>query len=220
MTYTDDLVDERIRAAVPRDDDSNWRDVRRRARRKQAPAALAAGAIVAALLAAPAFAFRDQIADWWGTSSPERGEFVKAVAECGQGNFTLSFHPEGGAVVRQGEQTLARASLTEREIECDAPIRLVKSTPAESPYHGALDGRSYGATRVRCVTNVPLEIMVNPVWYEDETTGSWRVIGSSLLVAERETKRSIASAVFKRGPTDGRNWSRTYWNPAVCSART
>lgn len=213
MTYTNDLVDERIRSAVPDYDDSNWRDVRRRARRKAAPAVLAAGLIIAVLLAAPAVAFRSQLDDLWAQAEPEKNLYVRAVADCGEDTFTLEFDPERGAVVRQDGQTLARASLTGREIDCHGPVRMFKSTPDEFPYHGELDGRSDAATTVTCATDARLQIVINPIWFGSKLTGS------TLGVAERATKRLIASAVFERDPGDGRNWSRTYWNSAVCSAR-
>lgn len=210
---SDDLLDERIRSAVPRYDDSNWRDVRRRARRQAAPAALAAAGIVTVLLAAPAFAFRHQIADLWASAEPEKNLYVRAFADCGQGTFTVEFDPTRGATVRQDGQTLARASLTERQIECDAPIRRFKGTPDESPYHGEPDGVSHDATKVTCATDAALEVAVNPVWYGSE------IVGSNLLVAERGTKRLIATAGFKRDPTDGRTYSQAYWDTSVCSAR-
>jgi hypothetical protein len=208
----DELLDERIRSTVPRYDDSDWGDVRRRARRKAAPAALAAVGIMTVLLAAPAFALRHQIADLWASAEPEKNLYVRAFADCGQGTFTLEFDPERGAVVRQAGQTLARASVTDRQIECDAPIQRFKGTPAESPYHGEPDGISHAATKVTCVTDVELEVAVNPVWFGSE------IVGSNLLVAERGTKRLIATAGFKRGP-DGRNYSQTYWDTRICSAQ-
>ena len=209
----DELLDERIRSAVPGYDDSNWRDVRRRARRKAAPAALAAAGIITVLLAAPAFALRHQIADLWASAEPEKNLYVQAFADCGQGTFILEFDPAHGAAVRQDGQTLARASLTDRRIECDAPIRHFKGTPDESPWHGELEGSS-AATTVICETDVELQVAVNPVWYRSE------IVGSNMLVADRKTKRLIASAGFKRDPTDDRTYSQTYWDTRMCSART
>lgn len=217
MTHSDELIDERIRAAVPRHDNPNWPDVRRRARRKSTPVAVAAILIVAILVAAPAFAFRSQLDDLWSTAEPEKGVFVQAVADCGVGPFTLEFDPERSAVVRQLGKPLAHASLTEREIDCRAPIRSLKVTPAESPWHGLLDSRSYGTATVSCAVEGPLRIVVNPIWLD--VAGESPIVGSTLLVAERHTSRSIASAVFKREPGDARNWSRTYWDSRVCSAQ-
>jgi hypothetical protein len=209
----DELLDERIRSAVPRYDDSDWRDVRSRARRKAAPAVLAVAGIVTVLLAAPAFAFRHQIADLWASAEPERNLYVRAFADCGEGTFMLAFDPEGGARVLHEGQTLARASLTDRQIECDAPIRHFKGTPDENPWHGELEGKSSAATTVICETDVELQVAVNPVWYRSE------IVGSNMLVADRKTRRLIASAGFKRDPTDDRAYSETFWDPRVCSAR-
>jgi hypothetical protein len=209
----DELLDERIRSAVPRQGDSDWRDVRRRARRKAAPAILAAAAIVTVLLAAPAFALRHQIADLWASAEPEKNLYVTAVADCGHGTFTLEFDPDRDAIVLQDGQMLAHASLNDRQIDCDAPIHELKATPDESPWHGDLEGTSSVATTVTCQTDVDLQIGVNPVWFGDE------IVGSSLLVADRYTKRLIASAGFKRDPTTDTRYSDTYWDTKVCSAR-
>lgn len=214
MTYTNESVDERIRSAVPHSNDSNWRDVRRRARRKRAPAALAAGLIIATLVVAPAVAFRSQLDDLWATAEPEKNLYVRAIAECGEGTFTLEMDPKTGGVVRQGGQTLARATMTEREIQCDGRIRGEKSTPDEGIYTGT-DQRSYAATKLTCETDVPLVIVVNPIWYEDKRAFS----GSVLLVAERGTRRAFASAVLRSDPDTGRNWSAVHWDSDVCSAR-
>jgi hypothetical protein len=210
----DELLDERIRSAVPRHDDSDWSDVRRRARRKAAPAALAVAAIITVLLAAPAFALRHQISDLWASAEPERNLYVTAVADCGQGTFTLEFDPESGATVLQDGQTLAHASLSDRQIDCQAPIRQLKGTPDESPWHGDLDGTTSAATTLTCQTGFDLQVGVNPVWFGNE------IVGSSLLVADRETQRLIASAGFKRDPTTDTRYSDTYWDTRVCSART
>jgi hypothetical protein len=209
MRYTDELLDERIRSAVPDYDDSNWGDVRRRARRKALPAALAGTFIVAVLLAAPAFALRHQIADLWKEASPQTNQYVVAFARCGQGSFSVEFDPVRGAAAKQGGQTLATASLSDRQIECDAPIRTFKSTPDGSPWHGELTARSYEATTVTCETNAALEVAVNPIWNE-----YGKIVGSALLVADRNTRQVIASAVF-----DSPASSRTYWMESICSAR-
>lgn len=212
MKYTDELLDERIRSAVPHYDDSNWGDVRRRARRKALPAAMAATLIVAVLLAAPAFALRHQIVDLWKQASPQTNQYVRAFAQCGQGTFSIEFDPARGAAAVQGGQTLATASLSDRQIECDAPIHPFKSTPDGSPWQGELKGRSYEATTVTCETSAALEVAVNPIWNQ-----YGQIVGSALLVAERSTRRTIASAVFERDET--RNWSRAYWMKSVCTAR-
>jgi hypothetical protein len=209
---TDELLDERIRAALPRDDDSDWRDVRRRARKKAAPAALALTAVVSALIAAPAFAFRHEIADLWARAEPERNLYVRAFAECGEGSFTLEFHPEQGAVVRQGGRTLARASVSDRQIECDASIHSFKGTPDESRrYHGELVGRDSASVAITCRTDALLEVGVNPIWYRSDITGS------AIVVADRQTKRYIAAASFKRDPFTGRIWARASWDATRCA---
>jgi hypothetical protein len=213
MTMTDELLDERIRSAVPDYDDSDWRDVRRRAIRKRFPAALAVGAIIAVLVAGSAFALRHQIADLWSSAEPAKGLYVRAFANCGQGPFTLEFHPARGAVVRQGEDTLARASFTDRQIECNAPIHTFKGTPDESPYHGGLEARSYEATTVTCQTGAALQVAVNPIWDEHGN-----IVGSTMLVAERATRQTIASAALKEpDPTAYPGTSRIYYAPDVCT---
>lgn len=65
----------------------------------------------------------------------------------------------------------------------------------------ATDRRSYAATVVICETEVPLEIGVNPIWYDDRDTGQRRINGSTLLVAERGTRRLFASAVLRTDRT-------------------
>jgi hypothetical protein len=209
---TDELLDERIRAALPRDDDSDWRDVRRRARRKAAPAALALTAVVTALIAAPAFAFRHEIADLWATAEPDRNLYVRAFAPCGEGTFTLEFHPGRGAIVRRGGRTLARVSVSDRQIECDAPIQSSKGTPDENRrYHGELAGPQSEGVSITCLTDALLEVGVNPIWYGSD------ISGSAIVVAERQTKRAIASASFKRDPFSGRIWANAYWDATRCA---
>jgi hypothetical protein len=214
MSYPDDLIDERMRSLAPRDGDSDWGDVRRRARRKAAPTLLAAVLIVGALLAAPAVAFRSQLDDLWAEAEPEKGLFVRAIAACGEGRFSLKMDPKVGAIVLQDGETLAQATMTEREIRCAGRIRSVKSTPDEAAYT-ATDRRSYAATIVTCETDVPLEIAVNPIWYSNER----RINGSTLIVAERGTRRLFASAVLRTDPDTGRNWSAAHWDSRACSAR-
>jgi hypothetical protein len=212
VTLTDELLDERIRAAVPRNDDSDWRDVRRRARRKRAPAALALGAIVAVLVAGPAFALRQQILDLWSSSEPAKGLYVRASADCGQGPFTLEFKPAGDAVVRQGGDVLTRASFRDRHIECDAPIHTFKGRADESPYQGELDASSYEATTLTCQTTAALQVAVSPIWNERE-----EIDGSTMLVADRATRELIASAVLKEpDPTASPGTSRIYYASDVC----
>lgn len=214
MTITDELLDERIRSAVPRNADSNWRDVRRRATRKRAPAALAVGAIIAILVAGPAFALRHQIADLWASAEPTSNLYVRAFADCGQGPFTLEFNPALGAVVRQGRDTLARASVTDRQIECDAPIRTFKGTPDESPYRGEPGGRSYQATTITCQTDAALHVAVNPIWDEHG-----KIVRSTMLVADRATRQVIASTVLKEpDPTASPGTSRINYASDVCRA--
>jgi hypothetical protein len=209
---TDELLDQRIRAAVPRYDDSDWRSVRRRARRKAAPVAVAVAAIGTALIAAPAFAFRHQIAELWATAEPDHNLYVRAFARCGVGSFTLEFHPERGAVVLQGGETLARASVSDRQIDCDARIQSFKGTPDESRYSGELAGPRSESVTIACRTDALLEVGVNPIWYR--TT----ISGSALVVAERQTRRAIASASFKRDRVGGRLWANVYWDAERCSA--
>ena len=219
MTYTDDLVDDRIRSAVPGADAPNWHDVRRRARRKRMPAALAVGAIVATLIVTPAVAFRSALDDLWAQSEPEKGLYVRAMAECGEGTFTFEMHPERGAVVRQGRQTLARATMTKREIECEAPIRVSKSMMEEFRYSDTgIDRRSYARTELTCEAGVPLEIVVNPIWYHDGDTGEIRINGTNLFVAERGKRRLFASAILRGDPNGSRNWSAVHWDSSVCTA--
>jgi hypothetical protein len=215
MSTTDDLLDERLRLAVPRHDDSDWRDVRRRARRKGAPTAVAAAAIVAILIAGPAFALRHQIEDLWSSAEPAKNLYVLAYADCGQGPFTLVFDPVDGAVVRQGGETLATASVADRRIECDAPIHTFKGTPDEDPYQGGGPWRaSYEATTVTCETDAALQVAVNPIWERSE------IVGSSLVVAERATRDVIASAVLKEpDPTASPGTARTYFARGVCRTR-
>lgn len=212
MTMTDALLDERIRSAAPRYDDSNWRDVRRRARRKRTPAVLAVGVAIAILVAGPAFALRHRIADLWASAEPAKGLYVRAYADCGEGQFTFEFDPVRGAVVRHDGETLAKASVTDRRIECNAPIHTLKGPPAEDPYHGELEARSYAATTVTCQTHTALQVAVNPIWDEDG-----KIVGSTMLVAERATRQLIASAVTKEPePTARPGTSRIYYASGIC----
>lgn len=216
MRYSDDLIDERIRSLAPREDESDWSDVRRRARRKAAPTALMVGVVVAALLATPAVAFRNQLDDLWRQAEPDKNLYVRVIAECGEGAFKLEMDPRRGAVILQNGDTLARATLTEREIGCAGRIRHFKSTPDEARYSGT-DRRSSAPTTVTCKTNALLEIGLNPIWYED---GSGRRInGSTIFVAERGTRRLLASAVLRTDPHTGQNWSAAHWDSSICSAR-
>jgi hypothetical protein len=145
---------------------------------------------------------------------------VRAIAECGEGTFTFEMHPERGAVVRQGGQTLARATMTKREIECEAPIRVSKSMMDEFVYaDSGIDRRSYAATELTCEAGAPLEIVVNPIWYQDDDTGRFRFNGTNLFVAERGTRRLLASAILRRDPRGDRNWSAVHWDSTVCRAR-
>jgi hypothetical protein len=212
MTITDELLDARIRSAVPSDDDSNWRDVRRRAGRRRAPAAVAVVAIVAILAAGPAFALRQQIADLWSSAEPAKNLYVRAFADCGQGPFMLEFHPKRGAVARQGGDTLASASFTDRQIECDATIHTFKGTPDESRGPDwQPEGQSYEATALTCQTSAALQVAVNPIWDE-----RGKIVGSAMSVQERATRKPIASAVLKEpDPTAIPGTSRVYWS-AIC----
>jgi hypothetical protein len=219
MTRSDQEVDRRIRALVPGDGEADWDDVRRRARRKAIPTIVAAGLIIGALLAAPAVGFRNQFDDLWADAEPEKNLYVRAIADCGEGTFTLEMDPKVGAVVLQDGETLARATMTERELGCAGRIRSLKSTPDAAAYT-ATDRRSYAATVVTCETEVPLEIGVNPIWYDDRDTGQRRINGSTLLVAERGTLRLFASAILRTDPDTGRNWSAAHWDSRVCSAET
>lgn len=205
----DELLDARIRSAVPHHDDSNWRDVRRRATRKLAPAALAVVAAIAILLAGPAFALRHQIEDLWTSAEPAKNLYVRAFADCGRGPFTLEFHPVGGAVVRQDGHILASASFTDRQIECDATIQTFKGTPDESRGPDwQPNGPSYQPTTVTCETSTDLQVSVNPIWDEHGA-----IVGSAMSVRERATKRLIASAVLQRpDPTAIPGTARVYWS--------
>jgi hypothetical protein len=207
VTTTDELLDQRIRSAVPSYDDSNWRDVRLRATRRRVPAALAVGAIIAILVGGPAFALRHRIADLWSAAEPAKNLFVRAFADCGEGPFTLEFHPTKGAVVRQDGEILASASLTDRRIECDAPIHTLKGTPDElrGP-DWQPRGPSYEATTLTCQTSAALRVSVNPIW-------QGTIVGSAMSVSERATGQPIAGAVLK--PPDPTAWpgtARVYWS--------
>jgi hypothetical protein len=213
MTITDELLDERIRSSVPRLDASDWRDVRRRAIRKRVPAVLAVGVIIAILAAGPAFALRHQIADLWSSAEPAKNLYVRAFADCGRGSFTVEFDPIRGAVARQGADVLASASFTHRQIECDAPIQTFKGTPDEGRYpEGPPKAVSYEATTVRCQIGAALQVAVNPIWDEYR-----KIVGSTMLVAERATRQVIASAVMKK-PDPGAHpgTSRIYYATDVC----
>ncbi len=209
MTITDESLDARIRSAVSPHDDSNWRDVRRRATRKRVPAALAVGAVIAILVAGPAFALRHQIDDLWSSAEPAKNLYVRAFADCGQGSFTLEFHPVRGAVVRQDGDTLASASFTDRQIECDATVHTFKGTPDESRGPDwQPKGPSYEATTITCHTSAALQVSVNPIWDENGT-----IDGSAMSVEERATGKPIASAVLKEpDPTAYPGTARVYWS--------
>jgi hypothetical protein len=211
MTTSNELLDERIRSAVPHFDDSDWRDVRRRARRKRAPTTVALAGAIAVLLAAPAFALRHQISDLWSSAEPAKNLYVRAFADCGTGPFTVEFHPTRGAVVRQSGDILARASVSDRRIECDATIHTLKGTPDElGGPEWQPKGPSYQATTLTCETSAPLRISVNPIWDESGT-----IVGSSMSVSERATGQPIASAVLKPpDPTARPGTSRVYWSGA------
>ena len=213
MTLPDEDIDRRIRSMAPSHDDSDWRDVRRRARRKVAPLALAVAAVLAIVLAAPAVAFRGELDDLWTRAEPDKNLYVRAIADCGKGTFTLAMDPTAGASVSQKGETLARATMTEREIGCDATIRELKGTPDEAPRYSGTDSRSYEPHAVTCSTERPLEIAVNPIWFEN------RMVGSTLAVAERGTTHLLASAVLRRDPQTHRNWSAIHWDSRVCSVR-
>jgi hypothetical protein len=209
MTMTDELLDERIRSAVPLADDSNWRDVCRRARRKRIPAALALGGAVAVVVAAPAFALRHQISDLWSSAEPAKNLYVRAFADCGNGAFTLEFDPVRGAVVRQNGAVLARASDSDRAIECGATIHSLKGTPDElrGP-EWQPRGPSYDATTLICDTTGPLRISVNPIWDESGT-----IVGSAISVSEGPSGQPIAGAVLKvPNPTAYPGTSSVYWS--------
>ncbi len=211
MTYTDEQIDARIRATGPRDAAPDWHDVRRRARRRRRPLVVAGGAVLAIVLVAPALAFRDDFTALWATAEPERNLYVRAYADCGEGSFTLEFDPVAGASIKQGDTTLAAASLSERTIGCDAPIQTFKGEPDASPYHGGSDKRSYSRVTLECSVAVPLQVAVNPIWEDTQ------IRGSTMLAADRRTKRVIASAVLTQD-ADGLNWSRAYWSSTDCTA--
>ncbi len=211
MTYTDEQIDARIRATAPRDATADWHEVRRRARRRRRPLVVAGGAVLAIVLVAPALAFRDDLTALWATAEPSRNLYVRAFADCGDGSFTLEFDPVEGASIHQGDARLAAASPTERTIECDAPIQSFKGEPDTSPYRGEMDKRSYGRVTLECSPTTPLQVAVNPIWEGNV------IRGSTLLAADRSTKRVIASAVLTRD-AEGRNWSRAYWSSSDCTA--
>jgi len=209
MTTSNELLDERIRSAGLHIDDSDWRDVRRRARRKRAPATLALAGAIMVLLAAPAFALRHQIADLWSSAEPAKNLYVRAFADCGDGPFTLEFHPTRGAVVRQSGDILARASLSDRRIECGATVHTLKGTPDElGGPEWQPKGPSYQATTLTCDLSGRLRVSVNPIWDESGT-----IVGSAISVSERATRQPIASAVLKPpDPTARPGTSRVYWS--------
>ena len=209
MTDTVDPLRVRLHAAARWEDDSDWHGVRRLARRRAAPVALAVVVAAAVVLAAPALAFRHQIAGWF--ASPETNHYPWASAACGQAPFSLRFDPSAGATVVAGGKTLATASLDDRQITCAGPIVQHTTTPDESPYTEAgIDRDRASATTVACTGDTPLEVEVNPIYEGDS------IVGSSLLVAQRDTKAIIASAWFKRDPSDGRIWRKVYWSSKAC----
>jgi len=219
MSYTDEQIDDRIRAAVNLDDDGSWRDVRRRARKRRRPLVLVGAAVLAIAAATPALAFRNDLADLWSSAEPDRNLFTRAVADCGEGTFSLEFHPQDGATVRQGEEVLASASPTERTIQCDAPIQALKGEPDANRYGGEPDKRSYAAVTLQCATDAELQIAVNPIWDTglDGVADGAQIVGSTLLVAERGARKVFASAVLVRDQ-GGRTWSRVYWASGSCNA--
>lgn len=154
----------------------------------------------------------DAVADLWASAEPEKGLFVTAIADCGEGAFVVAFSPDGAAVVRQGRDVLARASVTYRGIDCDAPIRALKSTRDERPWRGGRTAVSYDAATLRCRTNALLQVAVYPTYERNE------IHGSVLLVADRETRQIIASAVLlEPEPTASPGTSRIYYAPDACS---
>jgi hypothetical protein len=124
----------------------------------------------------------------------------------------LRFDPSAGATVVADGKTLATASLDDRQITCSAPVVQHTTTPDESPYTEAdVDRNRASATTVTCTGDTPLEVEVNPIYWDDS------IVGSSLLVARRDTKAIIAAAWFKRDPSDGRTWKKVYWSSKACS---
>jgi hypothetical protein len=220
MTYSDELVDARIRALVDYPDNSNWADVRRRARRKWAPVTVPLALVAVALLAAPAVGLRSHLDALWATAEPEKNLYVSATVQCGEGPFTVEMDPKQGAAwVSQDSQKLARITTSEREIDCNGPITSDKSSAAEpsGPAWTGLDReRDFAATKLRCETDRPLEVEVHPIWSDDSKRPDG-TIGSIFVVAERGTSHAFALANLFTDPDDGKNWSKLFWDPSVCS---
>jgi hypothetical protein len=221
MTLRDELVDARIRALVDYSDNSNWADVRRRARRKWAPVVVPLALVVLALLAAPAVALRSHLDALWATAEPEKNLYVSATAECGEGTFTVEMDPDHGASVSQDGKALARITTTEREIDCNGPITSDKSSAAEPigpPWTGLDRHRDFAATQLTCETDRPLEIEIHPIWSTDSKRPDG-TIGSIFVVAERGTSHAFALANLFTDPDDGKSWSKLWWDPSACRAQ-
>jgi len=65
---------------------------------------------------------------------------------------------------------------------------------------------------ITCRTDALLEVGVNPIWYRSD------IVGSAIVVAERQSKRAIVAASFKRDPSTGRVWPRASWDATRCAA--
>ena len=210
MTESSALVRDRLERAARWDDDSDWQEVRRLARRQSAPLVLAVVTAAAVVIAAPAFALRHQISAW--IASPETNHYPWIDAQCGRGPFALQFNPSGETTVRAGDQTLARASVGDRAITCSGQVVGHLTTPDESPYKETLVNRRRDrAATVTCSGDLRLAIQVNPVYEGDN------VIGSALFVADANTKEILAGASYQRDSSTGHVWASVAWDSRVCS---
>jgi hypothetical protein len=214
MTESSAPVRKRLEDAARWNDDSDWQEVRRLARRRSAPLALVVVMGAAVVIAAPAFALRHQISAW--IASPETNHYPWIDAHCGRAPFTLQFDPSGETIVRAGNQKLARASVGDRAITCSGQVVGHLTTPDESPYRETnINRRRDGATAtvtVTCSGDLPLAVEVNPVYGDDSVTGS------SLLVADPSTKEIIAGASYQRDPSTGHVWASVGWDSRLCSS--
>ena len=131
-------------------------------------------------------------------------------ARCPGGRLEIAFDPDIGVqVMDAGGRLLARASLRERSIECGSARRYSLGATDER----YVDDRATTATQetavLSCDVDGAVEIAVNPIWGPGD-----EISGSTLVVARRDSKRIVLSAVFKRDAT--RNWSRLYRAPSAC----
>lgn len=112
-----------------------------------------------------------------------------ATAACSATNFTVSFDPARGAVVRSGGRTLASATFRTRSV--GASCRRVREPK------GFLEGRGLGVAiryrlGFRCAANRPIRVHVNAIY----SRGA--IVGSNLSVGIGDPLRVIVSAVLKK----------------------